>query len=72
MLWKEAGPPHRSNHDTAQKRMFSAKKSFQKKGCFKVVDEEVQKLLEQNFVTKAPPQEIDHGKPEWYLPLQAV
>ena len=52
--------------------MFSAEKSFQKKGCFKVVDQEVQKLLEQNFVTKVPPEQIDHGKPEWYLPLQAV
>ena len=30
------------------------------------------KLLEQNFVTKVPPEQIDHGKPEWYLPLQAV
>ena len=72
MHWKEGGPPKRSNFDIALKRMFSAEKSFQKKGCFKVVDEEVQKLLEQNFVTKVPPEQIDHGKPEWYLPLQAV
>ena len=72
MPWKEGGPPKRSNFEIALKRMFSAEKSFQKKACFKVVDEEVQKLLEQNFVTKVPPEQIDHGKPEWYLPLQAV
>ena len=72
MPWKEGGPPKRSNYDIAQKRMLSAEKSFQKKGCFKVVDQEVQKLLEQNFVTKVPLDQIDHGKPEWYLPLQAV
>ena len=72
MPWKEGGPPKRSNYDIALRRMFSAEKSFQKKGCFKVVDQEVQKLLEQNFVTKVPPEQIDHGKPEWYLPLQAV
>ena len=52
--------------------MFSSEKSFQKKDCFEVVDQEVQKLLEQNFVTKVPPEQIDHGKSEWYLPLQAV
>ena len=52
--------------------MFFAEKSFQKNGCFKVVDEEVQRLSEQNFVTKVPSEQIDHGKPEWYLPLQAV
>lgn len=46
--------------------------TFQKKGCFKIVDEEVQKLLEQNFVTKVSPEQINHGKPEWHLPLQAV
>jgi len=72
MPWKEGGPPKRSNYDIALKRMFSAEKSFQKKGCLKVVDQEVQKLLEQYFVTKIPPKQIDHGKPEWYLPLQSV
>ena len=65
MPWKEGGPPKRSNNDIALKRMLSAEKSFQKKGCFKVVDEEVQKLLEQNFVTTVPPEQIDRGKPEW-------
>ena len=46
MPWKEGGTPKRSNYDIALKRMSSAEKLFQKKGCFKVVDEEVQKLLE--------------------------
>lgn len=52
--------------------MLSTEKSFQKKGSSKVVEEKVQKSLEQNFVTKAPPEQIDHGRPEWYLSLQAV
>ena len=30
------------------------------------------KLLDQNFVTKVPPAQIDRYKPKWYLPLQAV
>ena len=72
MPWKEAGPPKQSNCDIALKRMFSAEKSFQRKGCFKLVDEEVQKLLDKDFVTKVPPELIDHGKPEWCLPLQAM
>ena len=72
MPWKEAVPPKQSNYDIALKRMFSAEKPFQKKDCFKVVDEEVQKLLDQDFVTKVPPEQIVHGKPEWYLPLQVV
>ena len=46
MPWKEGGPPKGSNYDIALKRMFSSEKSFQKKGCFEVVDQEVQKLLE--------------------------
>jgi len=61
MPWIEGGPPKRSNYDTAPTKDFSAEKLFQKKRCFKVVDEEVQKLLEQNFVTKVPPEQIDHG-----------
>ena len=65
MPWKEGGPPKRSNYDIALKRILSAENLCQKKVCFKVVDEEVQKLLEENFVTKAPPEQIDHGKPEW-------
>ena len=72
MPWKEAGPPKRANYDIALKRMYSAEKSFLKKGCFKIVDEEVKKLLEQSFVIKVPPEKIDHDQPAWYLPLQAV
>ena len=72
MPWKEGGPPKRSNYDIALKRMFSAERGFLKKGCFEVVKEEVQKLLDQNFITKIPPEQIAHDKPEWYLPLQVV
>ena len=43
-----------------------------KKGCFEVVKEKVQKLLDQNFITKIPPEQIAHDEPEWYLPLQAM
>ena len=28
--------------------------------------------MDQDFVTKIQPEEVDHSKPEWYLPLQAV
>ena len=72
MPWSERGPPKHSNYSIALRRMYSAEKSFQKKECFKVVDEEVQKLLDQGFVIKVPPEQVDHSKPEWYLPLQAV
>ena len=71
MPWKEGVPPKKSNYDIALKRMLSAENLGQKKVCFKVDDEEVQKLLGENFVAKVPPEQIDHGKPEWYLPLQA-
>lgn len=64
--------PERSNHDIALKRMYSTEKSFQKKGCFKIVDKEDQKIEDQDFVIKVPLELIDHGKLEWYLPLQAV
>ena len=37
-----------------------------------VVANEIQKLVDQGFVTKIQPEEVDHSKPEWYLPLQAV
>ena len=55
MPWNEAGPPQQSNHDIALKRLYSTKKLFTKKGCFKAVDEEVQKLVSQDFVSKVPP-----------------
>jgi hypothetical protein len=72
MPWKEKGPPKRSNYDIAMKRMQSAERSFKKKGCIEVVDEEVQKLVDQAFVIKVSPEHVDHTQPEWYLPLQAV
>ena len=52
--------------------MQSAEKLFHRKYCFEVIDSEVQKLLDQDFVIKVPVEEADHSKPEWYLPLQAV
>jgi hypothetical protein len=45
---------------------------LKKKGCIEVVDEEVQKLVDQAFVIKVSPEHVDHTQPEWYLPLQAV
>ena len=72
MPWRKKGPPKQSNYDIALKRMYSTEKSFKKKDCFEVVDEEVQKLVEQGFVIKVPCETVDHGQPEWYMPLQAV
>lgn len=69
MPWNQNGPPKRSNYDIAFKRMQSAEKSFQRKECFAIVNDEVQKLLEQDFVMKVPTEELDHSQPEWYLPL---
>ncbi|XP_068738909.1 uncharacterized protein [Montipora capricornis] len=71
MPWTEAGPPKQSNYGIALKRLFSTERSFQKKGCLDVVNEEVQKPLEQDYVIQVSPDQIDHSKPEWYLPLQA-
>ena len=72
MPWKEAGLQKRSNYDLALKRMYSAEKSFKKRDCFEIVDEEVQKLVEQGFVLKVPHENFSHSQPEWYMPLQAV
>ena len=52
--------------------MYSAERSFEKKEYSNIVNEEVQKLVDQGFVVKVPPAEVDHTQPEWYLPLQAV
>ena len=70
--WNQNGPPKCSNYDIAFKQMQFAEKSFQRKECFAIVNDEVQKLLEQDFVMKVPSEELDHSQPEWYLPLQAV
>ena len=72
MPWKEAAPPKRSNYDLALKRMYSAEQSFKKRDCFEIVDEEVQKLVEQGFVIKVLHENVNHSQPEWYMPLQAV
>ena len=72
MPWKESRSPKRSNYDIAIKRMYSAEKSFKKKNCYEIVGEEVQKLLDQDFVCKVLPEQVDHNEPEWYLPFQAV
>ena len=52
--------------------MQSAEKSFQRKECLAIVNDEVQKLLDEDFVIKVPTEEVDHSQPEWFLPLQAV
>ena len=61
MPWKGQGPPKQSNYVIALKRMYTAEKSFKKKECFEVVDEKVQKLVDQEFVINFPPEEIDHN-----------
>lgn len=65
-------PPKHSNYDIALKRMLSVSKSFQRKECFEIVIDKVQKLLQEDFGIKDPKEEVDHSQPEWYLPLQAV
>ncbi|XP_022809614.1 uncharacterized protein LOC111346605 [Stylophora pistillata] len=72
MPWNENGPPKRRNYDIALKRMQSAENSFQRKGCFEIVNDEVQKLLQQDFIVKVATEEVDHSQSEWYLRLQAV
>lgn len=72
MPWNDTGPPIRSNYDLALKRMYSSEKNFQKQDCFEVIEEEIQKLLDQEFVVEVPSDKVDHNEKEWYLPLQAV
>ena len=45
--------------------MYSAEKSFKKENCLAIVDEEVQKLVDQNFVIKVLPENVDHSQQEW-------
>ena len=49
-----------------------SEKAFKKKDCLEIVESEVQKLLDQDFVVEIPPENVNHDQPEWYLPLQAV
>ena len=52
--------------------MHSTERPFERIDCTEAVNEEVKKLVSQVFVTEIPPEDVDHTKPEWYLPLQAV
>ena len=72
MPWSEGGPPKESNYDIAYQRMISSEKNFKRKECLEEVQGEVQKLLEQEFIVEVPSENVNHNKPEWYLPLQAV
>ena len=72
MPWKDEGPPKESNYDIAYKRMISSEKTFRRKDCFEVIQDEVQKLLDHGFVREVPQEQVNHETPEWYLPLQAV
>ena len=69
---KDEGPPKESNYDIAYKRMISSEKTFRRKDCLEVIQDEVQKLLDQGVVREVPPEQVNHETPEWYLPLQAV
>ena len=72
MPWREHGPPNESNYYAAYNRMISSEKSFKKKDCTKIIDSEVPKLVEQDFIAEIPPSDVNHNQPEWYLPLQVV
>ena len=38
----------------------------------KIIDSEVQKLVELDFLMEIPTSDVNHIQPEWYLPLHAV
>ena len=42
------------------------------KDCIEFVGEEVKQLVVEGIVVKVPHGNVNHGKPEWYTPLQAV
>lgn len=65
MPWKETGPLKQSNYDIALKRMYSVEKLFKKKDYFEIVDDEVQKLVDQGLVIKVTNEIVNHGQPEW-------
>lgn len=52
--------------------MISFEKTFRRKDYLEVIQDEVQTQLEQEFGKEVPPDQINHGPPEQYLPLQAV
>ena len=72
MPWKDTGPPTESTYEIAYSRMISSEKTFLRKDCFDVIQNEVNKLLDQNFVKEILAEEVKHDSPEWYLPLHAV
>ena len=72
MPWKDSGPPKESNYQMAHDRMISFERTLQRKNCSEVIQEEINKLLEQEFVIEIPPEKVNHETPEWYLPLHAV
>ena len=62
-----------SNYDVAYQRMISTEKALiKRKDCLAEIQDEVQKLLEQEFVVEVPAEKVNHDTPEWYQPLQAV
>ena len=64
MPWHGEGPPKESNYDVAYKRIIFSEKSFKKKDRLKIVESEVQKLLQQDFVVEIPPENVNHDHPE--------
>ena len=63
MPWNGEGPPKESNYDVAYKRMISSEKSFKKKDCLEIVECEVQKLLDQDFVVEIHPENANRDQP---------
>ena len=63
MPWNGEGPPKESNYDVAYKRMISSEKSFKKKDCLEIVESEVQKLLDQDFVVEIHPENANRDQP---------
>jgi len=70
MPWKDKGLPKESNYDIAYKRMISAEKTFRRKDCLAVKQDEVQKLLEQGFVREVPPEQINMKLPSGTFPYK--
>ena len=54
------------------KEWFLLKSALRLKYCLEIVEREVQKLLDEDFVVEIPPENVNHDQPERYLPLQAV
>ena len=72
MPWKESGPPTESNYQIAYEKIISFEKTLKRQNYRKVIQEEIDKLVDQEFVVELTPEEVNHRSPEWYLPLHAV